>query len=589
MWCKELLRYFGPVPKFVNITIVGMCEKELVMSEIRNIVIKNFRAIKSLDWCPSPGINCLIGHGDVGKSTIIDAIDKCLTPRRYLTVSDADFHNLETQEPIVIQITIGKLPEQFLNFDKYGDYLRGFNLDSKSIDDEPDDHLEEVLTVRLVIDSDLEANWSLFSERAQEKNLSWKEKILLSPLNISSTERSHFKLQQGSILNTILGNELKVKPIFAEIGRRIREDFRKTETSEVQTLLETVSITAKSLGVNIGGNADIGVDPSTLLIKDNKLCLLNSDQIPLHSLGTGSTRLLISGLHKNSTDPNKLILIDEVEYGLEPHRLVRFLEELGSKGDGSQVFMSTHSPVVIQELNCQQLFVVHRDAVSHEVKQIDKDLQRFVRSSPEAFLAEAIICCEGKSELGLLRGIDLFTTDKKEQSMFAYGVVPIDCGGGDNFINIAEKLTNYGYTTCVYCDNDLDEQSKFLKKINRVRHKGIDVFTYMDNINLESALYDICDTKDIKRIVTLSKGAGNSELKKLLKEKNYLTNKGLNLPSERDQILEILCQVKKAVPFGVFKCIGQEIVGPKLGLDQSSQLVNVVSDIFEWVRNLNAK
>jgi putative ATP-dependent endonuclease of the OLD family len=48
------------------------------MARIRQIDIKNFRSIKAFTWLPSPGINCLIGPGDSGKSSILDAIDSAL-------------------------------------------------------------------------------------------------------------------------------------------------------------------------------------------------------------------------------------------------------------------------------------------------------------------------------------------------------------------------------------------------------------------------------------------------------------------------------------------------------------------------------
>ncbi len=48
------------------------------MAQIRHIAISNFRCIEKLDWFPASGINCLIGPGDAGKSSILDAIDYCL-------------------------------------------------------------------------------------------------------------------------------------------------------------------------------------------------------------------------------------------------------------------------------------------------------------------------------------------------------------------------------------------------------------------------------------------------------------------------------------------------------------------------------
>lgn len=64
------------------------------MTRIRHVSIKNFRSIKELSWFPGPGLNCLIGPGDGGKSTVLDAIDLCLSGRRTATFTDADFHDV---------------------------------------------------------------------------------------------------------------------------------------------------------------------------------------------------------------------------------------------------------------------------------------------------------------------------------------------------------------------------------------------------------------------------------------------------------------------------------------------------------------
>ena len=65
------------------------------MARIRHIQIQNFRCIQHLAWAPSPGINCLIGPGDSGKSSILDAIDYCLGARRMVQATDADFYRLD--------------------------------------------------------------------------------------------------------------------------------------------------------------------------------------------------------------------------------------------------------------------------------------------------------------------------------------------------------------------------------------------------------------------------------------------------------------------------------------------------------------
>ena len=91
----------------------------MAMAKIRHIKIKNFRSIKHFEWWPNPGVNCLIGPGDSGKSTVIDAIDLCLGPRRTKEFADSDFHKLNTEESILIEITVSDLADTLKNLDKY--------------------------------------------------------------------------------------------------------------------------------------------------------------------------------------------------------------------------------------------------------------------------------------------------------------------------------------------------------------------------------------------------------------------------------------------------------------------------------------
>ena len=72
------------------------------MARIRKVEIENFRGIKELKWDPTEGMNCLIGPGDSGKSSILDAIDFCLGVRRTIQFTDVDFHRLEVAAPIGI-------------------------------------------------------------------------------------------------------------------------------------------------------------------------------------------------------------------------------------------------------------------------------------------------------------------------------------------------------------------------------------------------------------------------------------------------------------------------------------------------------
>lgn len=163
------------------------------MTVIRQLEIQNFRVVRKLKWSPSPGLNCLIGPGDTGKSTVLDAIDLALGARRSYAFNDADFFQMNVASPIIITVTLGELDDELLNIEKYGLFLRSYNADNQQIGDEPQpgDGCETVLTIKLVVDSDLDPDWRLFSERAEaegiERRLPWKHRELVSPARLGAT------------------------------------------------------------------------------------------------------------------------------------------------------------------------------------------------------------------------------------------------------------------------------------------------------------------------------------------------------------------------------------------------------------------
>ena len=178
---------------------------------------------------PSPGINCLIGPGDSGKSTILDAIDLCLGARRTIQFSDADFYNLDEESVVEISLTIGELDDALKSFDVYGDFLRGFNPENGSIEDEPERDLETVITVRLTVENDLDPKWSLISEKAEAKGLSrylsWGDRTRLAPTRIGTYTDFNLAWRKGSVLNQLADEKPDASGALASAARNARAAF----------------------------------------------------------------------------------------------------------------------------------------------------------------------------------------------------------------------------------------------------------------------------------------------------------------------------------------------------------------------------
>lgn len=433
------------------------------MARIRKIEIENFRGIKALTWLPSPGVNCLIGAGDSGKSSILDAIDLCLGARRNLQITDADFHRLDVAHPIKIKITVGELDDALKNIDTYGLYVRSFDSTSGEVEDEPDKDGETVLTVQLAIESDLEPSWTLVSARAAAqgltRNLNWGDRVRLAPTRIGNMADFHLGWRKGSVLNKLTDEEADASAALVKAARDARIAFGDEAQEKLGDTLAIVATTAKELGIPIGDDIKAMLDAHSVSFSGGTISLHDEDGIPLKGLGIGSTRLLIAGLQKKAAQEASMILIDELEHGLEPHRIIRLIGSLGAKENPAplQVFMTTHSPVALRELSGKQLYVTRRQSTQHDIIEVgDEDgVQGAIRTFPEAFLAPSIIVCEGASEVGLIRGLDQFRVSQGLPSISAQGTALVDGGGASRIYERNDAFVALGYRTAILRDDDV--------------------------------------------------------------------------------------------------------------------------------------
>lgn len=434
------------------------------MTRIRKIEIQNFRAIRSLTWFPDPGLNCLVGPGDSGKSTVLEAVDLCVGSRRSPQFSDADFHRLNLSAPIRIAVTVGELADSLKSIESYGTFLQGYDDALNTVEDEPGDGLDTALTVVLTVRADLEPTWELYSARAQEqgltRTLSWADRQAIAPTRIGALAGYHLGWQRGSVLNRVSDERVDVGEALIEAARGARAAFGDAAATELRRTCEAVEETAKELGITPGASVRAMLDAQSVSFSGGTIALHDANGVPLRSMGTGSTRLLIAGLQRRVASTSTIVLVDELEFGLEPHRVIRLLGSLGAreKSPPLQVFMTTHSSVAVRELSADQLFVLRVAPGGHEAKRFSRagDIQGTVRLYPESFLAHAVVVCEGASEVGLLRGLDRFRCGMGAESLFARGVALIDSEGGtaERPFERAEAFLALGYQTAVVRDDD---------------------------------------------------------------------------------------------------------------------------------------
>ncbi|MGY4473989.1 AAA family ATPase [Bradyrhizobium sp. USDA 3364] len=572
------------------------------MTAIRVVEIENFRGVKALMWSPAEGINCLVGPGDSGKSTLLDAIDYCIGARRSLQLADSDFHGLDVEKPIRIAVTLGALPDELKGIEIYGLYLRGFDRGTGEIAPEPGAGLETVLTVQLLVDSDLEPQWSLLSPRAaaqgQTRSLNWADRIRLAPTRLGAFNDNNLTWRRGSILNRLSDERADASKELAKAVRDVRAAFGAQGSVQVAETLSLVTKAATSLGIPIGAAVRALLDAGSVSLTGGTISLHDERGIPLRGLGLGSTRLLIAGLQRQAAANASIILIDELEHGLEPHRIIMLLAALGAKDTPAplQVFMTTHSPVAVRELSAEQLFILRQQNDRHHLlPTADRTgIQGTIRRYPEALLAKTLLVCEGASEVGLTRGLDQLRVSNGFKPIAACGCALVD-GGGNELFERALALQALGYRVATLRDSDVHPTPHLETAF---RAAGGVAFRWRDGRALEDEIFLTASAQAVAKLIELAvadkeEALVNEHIKSASKNLKDLAairaEYATGLSPESRAILGRAARFKGAK--GWFKSVGlmeqaaREIIGPDFQHALDGSIGQFMEQVFNWIAN----
>lgn len=477
--------------------------------KLRKLIIKNFRGIRELEWFPEDDkLICLIGHGDSGKSTILKAIEYLLHPRYHLELYDSDFYRCDPEvNPIKIEAIFGELSELIKQDDVLTANIVFWDNLTKSLSNSKEyaNH-EKAIKISLSADHSLEPIWQLIGESEIPMDVKHKTREKINMFRLDNTSERNFRWGYNTILSKITekSGATELKTILAKAGRVGRSDFTGNNlSSHFSTSADFISEEAKIWGVG----HDL-LKPHLDIFSAESLCLNDENNVPVYMLGDGSKKLLLTAMEKSlvldSKSPEQhIILMDEIEGGLEPHRLIHVaftLREIAEKSN-SQVIITTHSPVCLREVAGEGTYRVKNVAGIVSVEKINTSMSPQIRINPYAFFMKKIIICEGRTELGLLRKF-------KKQWIVTEGATPehlgayfVDGGGDPQMTQCAEIYKMFEYTVCVYADNDT----------NNAQNPNIDYFRYQNKLNTEQIICKEAPDALIKNMVDYCKklGKGN--------------------------------------------------------------------------------
>ncbi len=504
---------------------------------IYKLTIERFRGIKFMSWQPARGVNLILGGGDVGKTTILDAISLLLSPTNSASVLDSDY-NLRDEEAEFSIGAVMALPSgggiNQLTKPSWPWSWNGQNAVVPSHDEGSEPAGEEVYVLRVRGTADLELRYEIVQPSGMTETLPVSFRRAIGLVRLSGDDRNDrdLRLVQGSALDRLLTD----KGLRSRMARKLAEnDVRSELADHARKALSDLddAFRERKLPDDLDIAVTGGQGPSIASLV-GLTAKRETVQLPLSSWGSGTRRLSALAIAEQMQGGNPITVVDEVERGLEPYRQRILMARL--QDATSQAFITTHSPAAISAAAKASLW--YMDQTGHLGQLTGTKVAALRDADPDAFLARLTVVAEGITEVGFIRSL---LTKALESDLQPLGFHVADGGGHDTTIELLEALSEGGMQFGGFAD---DEKSKHPARWSAVQQRlGSLLFRWASGdieSNIVNALADdkidafITDPEDEKtvyRLQTLAmrlkidskdfasiKAKAGADLKRLIKE-----------------------------------------------------------------------
>ena len=503
---------------------------------IYKLTIQRYRGIKHLSWRPARGVNLILGGGDVGKTTILDAINLLLSPTNSASVLDSDY-NLRDEEAEFSIEAVMALPSgggiNQLTKPSWPWNWNGLDAIVPAHDENSAPTGEEVYVLRVRGTPDLELSYEIVQPSGTTETLPVSFRRAIGLVRLSGDDRNDrdLRLVQGSALDRLLTD----KGLRSRMASKLAENDVRSELSDDarQALTDLDDAFRKrklpdDLDIAVTG----GQGPSIASLV-GLTAKRETVQLPLSSWGAGTRRLSALAIAEQIQGGNPITVVDEVERGLEPYRQRILMARLQTAT--SQAFITTHSPAAISAAAKASLW--YMDQTGGLGQLTGAKVAKLRADDPDAFLARLTVVAEGVTEVGFVRSL-LTMALASELQPFGFHVA--DGGGHDTTIELLKSLSKAGMQFGGFADEEgrhsgsWDEVQKRLGPL-LFRWKSGDIESNIVDAladdRIEAFITDPEDEKTGRRLRSLAmrlkigpkdfvsiKAAAGSELKRFIKE-----------------------------------------------------------------------
>ena len=389
---------------------------------ILRLKIERYRAFQKFDWFPKAGLNVILGGGDAGKSTILEAIALLLNPSNAALVSDNDYWRRQRKDGFFIGADEGE-PARPVGPPVYKVSVGG----SEELD----------LTYAIHNPND---TTDIFSQTLRRE-------IGLVRLGGDDRNDRDLRLVQGSALDRLLSDKAlrsRLTSTFSDVD--VKAELQTEGQEAMKQLNETFGERALPHDLGLGLSAGQGQSISALI---GLTAAVEDSRLPLSSWGSGTRRLASLAVAQACRTGCPITLVDEAERGLEPYRQRKLVSELAA--GPSQVVMTTHSAPALVAAEPATIWYLSQGHVIAELSS-PRSVQLHKRD-PEAFLSRLTLVGEGPTEIGFVEEV---LRREIATDLLDLGVRLSDGQGNTFTLELLEEFTKakLGLAAFVDCEGD---------------------------------------------------------------------------------------------------------------------------------------
>ncbi|UZW65811.1 AAA family ATPase [Priestia flexa] len=490
--------------------------------KIKTVKIKRFKSIYELTFS-SDKLSAIVGKNNYGKTAIFEAI-LVFFGKNKLENKDLHMHDskvlpeisitFQQVDPEDISLLLGSSYDLDYAYENYLDGEITITLSFKLSDNkfnskhtiQPDDIrippriLADFLPDIRYISSIRNPSDNTFSKK--NNNLNGLMSLLFDNENGDSIELNGHTFEIDNIKEALKQHEeLKVKSLSEEL------------TSRFQNLIGNTSL---SINVQVEQTEIVHSHETKIIDHDIKPLQSADASFSLLSSGTGMQSLMILAILeayvKYNIDKKFILIIEEPEVYLHPSLQRKMINVLNQLSTSNQVFISTHSPIVVSQLNQQELVCIKKD--KGITQKIDSDPTFIINElgirPDDIFQYTKILFVEGPDDKTLVESI-INKLGKKDiiDSSLINSLKIVDVGGIDtlNFyanakiLNAMNHIHNSNYQFWIMVDSDgyskKEVQSRIEKNVSSLSNiYNPENLLILDEYAIESYFIDpyiLCD------------------------------------------------------------------------------------------------